>query len=95
MMNTDHDHNCECLLPQTGCGQAITICFQRHGELFVDNGEYESQVNYCPFCGVKAPLQFDLVPPDKQPSEEDKILAALAEDAKNNPILVDWMQSWQ
>lgn len=27
------------------------------GKMWAGNGEYETQVNYCPFSGVKAPVQ--------------------------------------
>lgn len=56
-MNTEQNHNCECLQPLTGCGQAITRCLERHGEFWVENDEYMSQVNYCPYCGAKAPIE--------------------------------------
>ena len=36
-------------------GDAIYICYEDEiGELIVSNGEYGSQVNYCPYCGYKA-----------------------------------------
>jgi hypothetical protein len=36
-------------------GNAISYCFEDvDGKLFVENGEYENQVNFCPFCGYKA-----------------------------------------
>ena len=48
--------------PEVGdCGSAITICLEYpNGELWVGNREYGSRVNYCPWCGYKAPAQFDL-----------------------------------
>ncbi len=41
-------------------GAAITRCREdEDGRFWVDNKEYESQVNYCPQCGAKAPVQVD------------------------------------
>ena len=40
-----------------GFGQAIIFCYERDGMLFVDNDEYNNQVNFCPFCGHKAKIQ--------------------------------------
>lgn len=51
-----HLHYCE--LYQNDYYQwapAIELCFEDlDGRLFVENGEYGSQVNYCPQCGYKA-----------------------------------------
>ncbi len=39
-------------------GAAITECGEDdEGALWAGNGEYYTKVSYCPFCGVKAPLQ--------------------------------------
>jgi len=39
-------------------GAAVEFCFESEdGMLIVDNGEYSSQVNYCPVCGYKAKKQ--------------------------------------
>jgi len=39
-------------------GEAIAICKEdEQGRFFVGNGEYLTQVNYCPWCGAKAPTQ--------------------------------------
>ena len=39
-------------------GGAIEQCTEHDdGSLWVDNGEYASCVNYCPFCGTKATKQ--------------------------------------
>jgi wobble nucleotide-excising tRNase len=39
-------------------GGAIRRCQEdEDGTLWVDNGEYASQVNYCPFCGYQARVQ--------------------------------------
>ena len=38
-------------------GAAVTECFiEESGKMFVENGEYENQVLFCPFCG-KTPLE--------------------------------------
>lgn len=38
-----------------GHGPAVDRCTERaDGSLWVDNGEYGSRVNFCPFCGFKA-----------------------------------------
>ena len=48
-------HHCEKELPFAEYGQAIDECEGNDkGELWVSNGEYASQVNFCPFCGTKA-----------------------------------------
>jgi hypothetical protein len=37
------------------CGPAVLACREKEdGSLWVDNDEYESRVNYCPFCGFQA-----------------------------------------
>jgi len=43
-----------------GYGSLVDYCFeQESGELWIKtgNGEYESQVNYCPKCGYKAKVE--------------------------------------
>lgn len=36
-------------------GCAIWVCYEDElDELVVENGEYGSQVNYCPYCGYEA-----------------------------------------
>lgn len=48
-------HSCEKGLPYGAYGSAICDCVENsEGELWVGNGEYKSQVNFCPFCGFKA-----------------------------------------
>jgi hypothetical protein len=43
-----------------GWGIAIDECYENNREEFwVTNGEYGSQVNYCPYCGAKAPVQIE------------------------------------
>ena len=40
-------------------GSAIHECIEdENGEFWVDNGEYATQVNFCPFCGEEAPAIF-------------------------------------
>jgi len=48
------NHHCKGFLPESLYGPAIDECSERGGKLYVSNGEYESQVNYCPFCGYEA-----------------------------------------
>ncbi len=49
-------HECNADLPSDGYGSAIDSCYENMaGEFWAGNGEYGSQVNYCPFCGAKAP----------------------------------------
>ena len=45
-------------------GPAIEYCFEEDtdegaGCFWAGNGEYESQVNFCPVCGQKAPRGID------------------------------------
>ena len=69
VINPEIEVSHQCLVPDKAadgrCGHAVTYCEetacgndspQAHeaGTLFAGNGEYESQVNYCPFCGYKA-----------------------------------------
>jgi len=50
-------HNCSGYTADDMAGSAITYCQERDGELWAGNGEYESQVNYCPYCGFKATVK--------------------------------------
>jgi hypothetical protein len=64
-------HKCEKLTPWTLYGPAIESCFEGDGKevrndgtvklqvgtFWVTNLEYTSQVNFCPYCGVKALVQ--------------------------------------
>ena len=46
--------------PSDGYGAAIDVCYEdKEGRFWADNGEYSSQVNYCPWCGAKAPMQIE------------------------------------
>lgn len=47
-------HRCTLDSDCAECGPAITYCFENDdGSLWAGNGEYESQVNFCPICGRK------------------------------------------
>lgn len=52
-------HECNFHNPEEDVyGEAITYCTEnKKGELWVGNGEYGSQVNFCPECGYKAKIQ--------------------------------------
>ncbi len=51
-------HGCKGQLPDALCGKAINYCIdKKDGEFWAGNKEYESRVNYCPYCGEKAPKQ--------------------------------------
>jgi len=53
-------HFCEIPCKQHLYGSAIDACFEDHdGYLFVANGEYGSQVNFCPMCGYEAKLKIE------------------------------------
>lgn len=48
-------HDCSGELPSALYGDAITGCHEdADGKLWVGNGEYASQVAYCPYCGFAA-----------------------------------------
>ena len=50
-------HDCTYDLPSSGYGVAVSSCVETDEGMFVGNGEYESRVNYCPFCGKKSDRQ--------------------------------------
>ena len=53
-------HLCELNSPDQAYGVAIDDCYEDdEGRFWAGNGEYGSQVNYCPVCGTKAPKQID------------------------------------
>lgn len=53
-------HACLIDTPCHSYGRAIDECTEDlDGYLFVYNGEYGSQVNYCPMCGYKAKKSVD------------------------------------
>lgn len=52
-------HECKLIAPHIaphdGYGNAVEYCSESEsGTLWVSNGEYSSQVNFCPVCGYKA-----------------------------------------
>lgn len=51
-------HFCEIATKIHLGGPAIDECFEdSDGLLFVSNGEYGSQVNFCPWCGYEAKIK--------------------------------------
>jgi len=47
-------------VPSGAYGSVIDHCYEdEKGQFWVSNYEYESQVNFCPFCGDRAPAQAD------------------------------------
>lgn len=53
-------HQCSLESPSRAHGEAITLCREDgDGTFWAGNSEYESQVNYCPMCGAKAPVQMN------------------------------------
>lgn len=55
------NHECKGDLPEDGYGAAIYICHEdSNGKFWVGNGEYGSQVNFCPFCGAKATVAAEI-----------------------------------
>jgi len=60
-MNTKQLHKCEYDMPSDYYGPAIGQCLEKDGCFWVySEEEYANIVNYCPFCGVKAPVQVPL-----------------------------------
>lgn len=54
-----HAHH-DLKLPREGHGDAVDSVYERpDGTLWVGNGEYGSQVNFCPVCGVAATKAVD------------------------------------
>lgn len=55
-MSNNDLHNCDLeYFPSDAYGVAVDHCFEgENGELWVGNGEYATQVNFCPKCGYKA-----------------------------------------
>lgn len=55
MIRSMEIHYCHIISPDHNHGCAIDDCYEDiKGFLFVSNGEYGSQVNFCPMCGYKA-----------------------------------------
>lgn len=51
-------HECGINSPEDAYGAALTGCFEnKKGELWAGNGEYGSQVNFCPQCGYEAKIK--------------------------------------
>jgi hypothetical protein len=53
-------HKCtydETEVPHGGYGPAVFYCIEEDGIFHIGGDEYDSSVNYCPFCGEKAPVQ--------------------------------------
>lgn len=59
-MNTKQKHKCEYDVPYSSDGPIIRVCLESHGRFWVGDKKGGSQVNYCPFCGMKAPIQIIL-----------------------------------
>jgi hypothetical protein len=55
------EHCCSGDLPGAQCGSAIDYCDIEDGQLWAGNSEYESRVNFCPYCGRKAADQLVVV----------------------------------
>lgn len=54
--NKPGQHFCWIRSSEPGFGDAIDDCAEDdQGRFWASNGEYGSQVNYCPVCGAKAP----------------------------------------
>lgn len=54
-------HHCKMTGLIGNYGPAATNCHEDDRRRYIiDNGEYVQQVNYCPECGTKAPMQ---IPP--------------------------------
>lgn len=47
-------------------GPAVNYCFEAadDGSFWAGNAEYESQVNFCPFCGEKAKVETEMEVPE-------------------------------
>jgi len=68
-------HHCEpdhtVCFPHRLCGAAIQCCIEDEcGALWIDNNEYASQVNFCPYCGYKSPTQIDWSGESKNHTDE-------------------------
>lgn len=59
VLQSDSPHGCyppKNIASGGGFGPAIEYCSEdEHGHFTVGNGEYGSYVNFCPYCGAKAP----------------------------------------
>lgn len=53
-------HYCTANLPYSAYGVALDSCYEdTEARLWVSNGEYMSQVNFCPFCGYEAKIKVE------------------------------------
>ncbi len=53
-------HRCDWWSDSAACGSAVDYCVEDGtGRFWAGNGEYESRVNWCPYCGARAPVQRD------------------------------------
>lgn len=50
-------HQCKFRTVSENYGVAADYCEEADGKLWIGNGEYRSQVNYCPYCGFKAAIE--------------------------------------
>ena len=58
--------------PKAMHGAAITDCFEDTlGRLWAANGEYGTQVSFCPFCGHPAATKAQEEPPDSPSDDAD------------------------
>ena len=48
-----HDCTIPEYLEESSYGHAIISCYEQDGKLWAGNGEYTTEVNFCPFCGCK------------------------------------------
>lgn len=64
-------HYCVGELPSTNCGDAFVLCYEDdRGALWVTNGEYGSQVAFCPYCGTAASAKPTVEPIDPHRYED-------------------------
>jgi hypothetical protein len=58
--DSNNRHECKLDSPKAAYGAAVEACYEwKDGTFWVTNDEYSSQVNYCPVCGAKAPVQIE------------------------------------
>lgn len=52
-------------------GPAVTtVLMDEEGKMWVENGEYSSQVNFCPFTGTPAKKQMEVISTSKSGTKE-------------------------
>jgi hypothetical protein len=70
-------HECFGELPSGGYGSAIDGCDELDdGTLWISNGEYSSQVLFCPYCGFRART----IPPGFDAPIPKRVLTAMGSD---------------